>query len=86
MQERLPITFELDPKQFDYVLNVVTIEDSLHWHLHPAEHNYRQTVLLTQPSNKGVSTAVHKLQEALDVVGYKLSCEQTALDLGNVPT
>lgn len=82
MQERLPDTFNLDPKLFDHVLNVVTIDGRLHWNVHGADSSYRQTVLLTQASPREVSSAVHKLQEALTVLGHRLGCEQAAIDLG----
>lgn len=83
MQAQLPDTFSLDPKSFRYVLNVLTIEGSLHWLLHEANSTYRQTVLLTQPSQQQVSTAVHKLEEALEVVGHQLGSNQKAIDLGD---
>lgn len=84
MQERLPNSFNLDPKYFDHVLNVVTIDGRLHWNVHEADSTYRQTVLLTQPSQREVSSAVHKLQEALAVLGHKLGCEEAAIDLGKL--
>ena len=82
MQEKLPENFNLDPKHFDHVLNVVRIDGTFHWNVHAADSSYRQTVLLTQPSQKEVSSAVHKLQEALAVLGHKLDSEQAAIDLG----
>ena len=84
MQERLPDSFNLDPKRFDHVLNVVTINGRLHWNVHEADDTYRETVLLTQPSQREVSSAVHKLQEALAVLGHKLGCEEAAIDLGKI--
>ena len=79
----MPETFRLDPKAFDYVLNVVTIEGALWWHVHKADSTYRQTVLLTQPSQQLVSSAVHKLEEAFEVFGYQLCPKHKAVDLGN---
>ena len=83
MQDRLPQSFNLDPKHFDHVLNVVEIDGKFHWNVQAADSSYRQTVLLTQPSQRGVSSAVHKLQEALAVLGHKLDSEQAAIDLGD---
>lgn len=82
MQERLPDSCNLDPKHFDHVLNVVAIDGRFHWNVHEADSTYRQTVLLTQPSLREVSSAVHKLQEALAVLGHKQGCEEAAIDLG----
>lgn len=82
MQDRLPESFSLDPKHFDHVLTVVKIDGRLHWNVHAADSGYRQTVLLTQPSQREVSSAVHKLQEALAVLGHKLGSDQAAIDLG----
>ena len=82
LQAKLPDAFSLDPKQFDHVLNVVTIDGKLQWAVHKADHTYRQTVLLTQPSHREVSSAAHKLHEALEVAGCRLSPGQTAIDLG----
>ena len=82
MQDMLPGSFYLDPKQFDHVLNVVEYDGRLHWNVHAADSSYRQIVLLTQPSQKEVSSAVHKLQEALAVLSHKLGSEQAAIDLG----
>lgn len=82
LQDKLPESFNLDPKYFDHVLNVVKIDGRFHWNVHAADSSYRQTVLLTQPSQREVSSAVHKLQEALAVLGHKLDSEQAAIDLG----
>lgn len=83
--ERLPDSCNLDPKHFDHVLNVVAIDGRFHWNVHEADSTYRQTVLLTQPSLREVSSAVHKLQEALAVLGHKQGCEEAAIDLGAAP-
>ena len=72
----------LDPKDFHYVLSVVDVEGVLRWHLHEVTSNYRQAVLLTQLSQQQVSSAVHKLQEALEVLGHQLRTTETAIDLG----
>ena len=72
----------MDPKDFHFVLSVVDIEGVLRWHLHEVTSNYRQAVLLTRLSQQQVSTAVHKLQEALEVFGHQLKATETAIDLG----
>ena len=84
MQSRLPEAFQLDPKAFDHVLNVVSIDGKLHWHMHEAASSYRQDVLLTRTSVDPVSTAVHKLEEALGVLGLQLNRQVKAIDLGKI--
>ncbi len=84
LQEQLPETFSLDPKVFRFVLNVVAVEGMLWWNLHEVDSTYRQTVFLTQSPKQLVSTAVHKLQEALEVTGHRLDADQKAIDLGDV--
>ena len=66
------------------MLNVVTIDGGLHWNVHEADTSYRQTVLLTQPSQREVSSAVYKLQEALAVLRHDLGSEQAAIDVGEM--
>ena len=82
MQSCLPEAFQLDPKAFDHVLNVVFIDGKLRWNMHTAASSYRQDVLLTRTSIDHVSTAVHKLEEALSVLGLQLSRQVKAIDLG----
>lgn len=81
-QTCLPEAFQLDPKVFDFVLNVVSIEGKLGWHLHRAGSTYRQDVLLTRSSHEPVSTAVQKLAEAQTVLGLQLDRQIKAIDLG----
>ncbi|DBA93670.1 TPA: hypothetical protein ACH3X3_013742 [Trebouxia sp. C0006] len=81
----LPETFKLDPKVFHYVLNVVATEGKLLWNLHETDGTYRQTTLLTESPQKCVSSAVHKLEEALHLVGHHLGSNQRAIDLGAAP-
>ena len=76
------MAFQLDPRVFDYVLNVVTTEGGLRWRMHAAPLTYRQDVLLTRTSHDPVSTAVHKLEEALAVLGFRLDRHVKAIDLG----
>ena len=78
----MPETFKLDPKVFQYVLNVVATEGTLLWNLHEADGTYRRTALQTEPPQKCVSNAVHKLEEALHVVGHHAGANQRAIDLG----
>ncbi len=78
----MPETFKLDPKAFQYVLNVVASEGNLLWNLHEADGTYRRTALLTEPPQKYVSSAVHKLEEALHVIGHRVGSDQRAIDLG----
>ncbi|KAL0032338.1 hypothetical protein WJX79_005830 [Trebouxia sp. C0005] len=81
----LPEPFKLDPKGFQYVLNVVANEGTLLWNLHEADGTYRRTTLLTESPQKCVSSAVHKLEEALHVVGHHVGSNQRAIDLGAAP-
>lgn len=82
LQKQLPDTFELDPKVFGFVLHVICSEGKLRWHMHAAADTYRQDVLLTRMGGDHVSTAVHKLDEALDVLGFQLDRHVKAIDLG----
>ena len=82
LQKQLPDTFELDPKVFDFVLNVMCSEGKLRWHMHSAPATYRQDVLLTRINDDHVSTAVHKLEEALEVLDFQLGRHVKAIDLG----
>ena len=66
------------------MLSVVDIEGCLRWSIHEATSNYRQAVLLTPSVQRPVSSAVHKLQEALAVIGHQLGAEDIAIDLGKV--
>ena len=65
------------------MLSVVEVEGSLRWSLDKATSNHRQAVLLTPSLQQPVSSAVHKLQEALAVVGHQLSSVDIAIDLGD---
>ncbi len=78
----MPEKFKLDPKDFQYVLNVVATEETLLWNLHEVDGTYRRTTLLTESPQKCVSSAVHKLEEALHVVGHHVGSNQRAIDLG----
>ena len=82
LQSRLPESFQLDPKVFDFVLNAVLVKGKLRWHMHRAASSYRQDVLLTRCSPDPVSTAVHKLEEALGMFGVQLDAQAKAIDLG----
>lgn len=82
LQSRLPESFQLDPKVFDFVLNAVLVESKLRWHMHRAASSYRQDVLLTRTCPDPISTAVHKLEEALGILGVQLNTQAKAIDLG----
>ena len=79
------MAFQLDPKVFDYVLNVATTEGGLRWRMHAAPPTFRQDVLLTRTSHGPVSTAVHKLEEAMALLGFRLDRHVKAIDLGESP-
>lgn len=82
LQDQLPLTWKLDPKNFDQVLSVVQCERKLHWHLHPADTLYKNPH--THSPWDSASTAMHKLDEAIQLGGIDINGLDLAIDLGQL--
>lgn len=75
---QLPLTFLLDPKEFDHVLMVVkadegtpSLQGQLRWSMVPAAWLYRQTTTETKSFAASAATAVNKVDEAFLVAGLR---------------
>ena len=80
MQERLG--WHLDPHRYNSVLAAVVCNGAVDWGIFPGHLHYLQPPDEPCRLLPGVSHAVGKLSEAVEVVGWDMSQVKVAVDLG----